>query len=246
MYHWSSFNIQANIHRHREALGISVDYLNELMLQTGREERELAIQNNQYHHDIPAITVIVYGGWSKRFHGHSYSANSGVGVIFEAATKKLLYIGVKDKYCAVCSIAHKKHTKPPDHKCFKNWSGSSRSMESDIIAAGFRQSKSMHGLQYTEVIGNGNSSVLHIIQTTVKSYSRDVEKVECANHTVKCFRSRLKQLAKDFPSFRGRGHLTISVIMKITHGARCAIQNHSKTNNITSYEMIFKQAQSII
>ena len=65
------------------------------------------------------------------------------------------------------------------------------------------------------------------------SYGRDVEKVECANHAVKCFRGRLEQLAKDFPSFRGRGRLTKSVIMKITHGARCAIRNHSKTNNIT-------------
>ena len=105
-------------------------------------------------------------------------------------------------------------------------------MESDIIATGFRQSESMHGLRYTKVIGDGDSSVLHTIQTTVKSYGRDVEKVECANHAVKCFRGRLEQLAKDFPSFRGRGRLTKSVIMKITHGARCATWNHSKTNNI--------------
>ena len=71
------------------------DYLNELMLEAGRKERELAIPNSQYHHDVPAITVIVDGGWSKRSHGHSYNANSGVGVIFGAATKNLLYIGIK-------------------------------------------------------------------------------------------------------------------------------------------------------
>ena len=76
-------------------------------------------------------------------------------------------------------------------------------MESDIIAAGFRQSENMHGLRYTEVIGDGDSSVLHTIQTTVTSYGRDVKKVECANHAVKCFRGRLEQLTKDFPSFRG-------------------------------------------
>ena len=54
-----------------------------------------------------------------------------------------------------------------------------------------------------------------------------------ANHAVKCYRSRLEQLAKDFPSFRGRGGLTKSTIMKITHGACCAILNHSIGNNIT-------------
>ena len=73
-------------------------YLNELMLEAGKQERELAIQNNEDHHGIPAITVIVDGGWSKRAHGHSYNVNSGVGVMFGAATKKLLYLRVKNKH----------------------------------------------------------------------------------------------------------------------------------------------------
>ena len=207
-------------------------YLGELMLQAGREEKNLAIKNNKYHQTIPAITVIVDGGWSKRPHKHSYNANSGVGVIFGAATKKLLYMGVKNKYCAVCSIAQKKKSKPPNHQCFKNWSGSSTSMEADIIASGFRPSESMHGVRYTQVIGDGDSSIFYTIQTTVPTYGRDVVKIECANHAIKCYRSRLEQLAKDFPLFRGQGGLTKSIILKITHGARCAIPNHSNSNDI--------------
>ena len=185
------------------------DYLTELMLKAGQEEKQIAIQNETQHHELPAISVIVDGGWSKRSHGHSYNANSGVGVIFGAATKKLLYIGVRNKYCAVCSIAKKKQLTPPQHKCLKNWCGSSTSMEADIIAAGFKASESMHGLHYTEVIGNGDSSVLHTVQTTVP-YGRDVKKVECANHAVKCYRGRLEQLAKDYPTFRGRGAKQLS------------------------------------
>ena len=57
-------------------------------------------------------------------------------------------------------------------------------MEADIIATGFRIME-MHGVRYTEVIGDGDSSVLHNIRTTVLSYSRDVDKVECLNHAVK-------------------------------------------------------------
>ena len=53
-------------------------------------------------------------------HKYSYNPNSGVGVIFGAATKKLLYMGIKNKYCAVCSIAQKKNSESPNHKCFKN------------------------------------------------------------------------------------------------------------------------------
>ena len=208
-------------------------YLTELMLEAGREEKQIAINNKQDHHGIPCITVIVDAGWSKRSHQHSYNANSGVGVIFGAATNKLLYMGVRNKYCAVCSIAQRNKVDPPQHMCFKNWTGSSTSMEADIIATGFRISQEMHGVRYTQVIGDGDSSVLHNIRTTVPSYGRDVDKIECANHAVKGYRSKLEKLAKDFSAFRGRGGLTKSVILKITYGARCAIRKHSETNDVT-------------
>ena len=51
-------------------------------------------------------------------------------------------------------------------------------MDSEIIAAGFRQSESMHGLRYTAAIGDEDSSVLHTIQTTVIPYGYDVQKME--------------------------------------------------------------------
>ena len=36
------------------------------MIKAGGEEKALAIANNDYHDDIPAITVVCDGGWSKR------------------------------------------------------------------------------------------------------------------------------------------------------------------------------------
>ena len=75
------------------------------MFKTGREEKQIAEQSIKYHEGVPAITVVVDGGWSKWSHKHSYNANSGVGVTFGAATKKLLYISVRNKHCAACSIA---------------------------------------------------------------------------------------------------------------------------------------------
>ena len=82
------------------------------MFKTGREEKQIAEQSIKYHEGVPAITVVVDGGWSKWSHKHSYNANSGVGVTFGAATKKLLYISVRNKHCAACSIAQK-HSSPP-------------------------------------------------------------------------------------------------------------------------------------
>ena len=157
------------------SLGISFEhYLNELILQAGKEEKLIAEQNGKYNEGIPSIFVVVDAGWSKRTHKHSYNANSGVGVIFGATTKEILYIGVRNKYCAACSIAKKQGIEPSTHWCFHNWSKSSTSMESDIIASGFKLPEQMHGLRYTELIGDGDSSVLHIIQTTVLTYGRHI------------------------------------------------------------------------
>ena len=69
------------------------------VVAAGKEEKKLAIAHNLYHNGVPAITVVVDDGWNKRSHKHSYNAKSGVGVIFGAATKKLLFIGVRNKYC---------------------------------------------------------------------------------------------------------------------------------------------------
>ena len=115
------------------------------LLAAGEEEKRLAIENGQYHQGIPAISVVVDAGWSKQSHKHTYNANSGVGVIFGNATGQLLYVGVRNKYRSVCSIAER--CEVPNHRCFKNWSGSSTSMEADIIVQGLNMSESMHGLR---------------------------------------------------------------------------------------------------
>ena len=41
------------------------------LIAAGKEERHLAIANDEYHCGVPAITVVVDGGWSKRSHKHS-------------------------------------------------------------------------------------------------------------------------------------------------------------------------------
>jgi len=82
----------------------------------------------------------------------------------------------------------------PDHNCYKNWSGSSCSMEANIIVEGFRLSESMHGLKYQHMIGD--SSVQHAVHNGVPSYGRHVQKLECTNHAVKCFREHLESWQK--------------------------------------------------
>ena len=104
--------------------------LSNSMKQAGEEEKAIAVSKHNYQDgDIPSVTVIVDGGWSKRAHKHSYNAKSGVGIIISKQTGKILFMGVRNKYCAVC------HTSPgesiPEHTCFLNWDQSPSVMETD-------------------------------------------------------------------------------------------------------------------
>ena len=107
--------------------------LQESMVKAGREEKRLAEMRKEYYDGVPAITVIVDGGWSKRSHKHSYNAKSGVAIIIGAETRKILYIGVRNKCCASCA----RNIPVENQKCYRNWSESSSQMETDIILEGF-------------------------------------------------------------------------------------------------------------
>ena len=47
------------------------DKLHESMMEAGREERKLAIEREDFHVGVPATTIIVNAGWSKRSHRHT-------------------------------------------------------------------------------------------------------------------------------------------------------------------------------
>ena len=55
-----------------------------------------------------------------------------------------------------------------------------------------------------------------------------IEKVECANHSVKCFHSQLENLVSNNPSYKHRGKLTEAMWKRLTRAACCAIVMRSK------------------
>ena len=200
--------------------------LEESMISAGKVEKQIAIKKGHYHQNVPAITVIVDGGWSKRTHKHSYNALSCVGVIFGKETQKLLHIGVRNKFCAICAKdASKKHD------CFKNWTGSSSSMEPDIILEGFCKAEQQHGLRYINFIGDGDSSVHTTLISGVRGWGDAITKQECANHAVKCYRSSLENLVKDKPQYKGRHKLTEPQRKRLASAVRCAIIMRTKEVN---------------
>jgi len=109
------------------------------MKQAGEEEKAIALSKDNRDGYIPRITVVVDGGWSKQAHKHSYNAKSGVGIIISKETGKILFMGARNKYCAVCN--NTSGSTIPEHTCFQNWDQSSSAMETDIIMEGFCQSE---------------------------------------------------------------------------------------------------------
>lgn len=112
-------------------------------------------------------------------------------------TRKVLYMGVKNKYCTPCVRAQRAGVEPKQHTCYKNWglNQSSSSMEPALIADGFACSEEMYGIRYARLIADGDSSVYKRI-LECRPYKRTtVEKIECKNHLLRNFCNKLKLLA---------------------------------------------------
>ena len=81
-----------------------------------------------------------------------------MGIIIGKEIGKILFMGVRNKYC-VARINKAGNDTPPEHTCYLNWKGSSSSMEADIILEGFKQCEKQNGVRCTEFNGDGDSPV---------------------------------------------------------------------------------------
>ena len=203
------------------------EILEQSMKEAAEEEKRLAIEKGSFHEGVPAIDVVLDGGWCKRTHKHSYNAKSGVAIIIGLETGKLLHIGVRNKYCSVCEIAEKQGKEPQNHDCHKNWEGASSSMETDIILEGFKNAERKYGLRYIRFVGDGDSSVHPTLIAEVPVWGHAIRKVECANHATKCYRAALEKLVAEKPKYKGRGKLTEGMRKRLTGAARSAIKMRS-------------------
>jgi Na+/citrate or Na+/malate symporter len=115
-------------------------------------------------------------------------------------------------------------------------------METDILLEGFKKAE-VFGLRYTELIGDGDSSVHPTMVSQVPVWGHAITKVECANHAVKCYRSALENLVKKKPHYKGKGNLTERMSKRLTKAARCAKTMRSAEENRTiavkSYKLIY-------
>lgn len=96
------------------------------------------------------MPVIIDGGWGKRSYGKAFNSLSGCAVIIGARTKKIIFFGVRNKYCHTCKIAESKCSPPNFHICNKNYNEPSSGMEADIILEGFKSCE-LQGARFNTV-----------------------------------------------------------------------------------------------
>lgn len=161
-------------------------------------------------------------------------------------TKKVLYLGVRNKYCCVCARASSKNKQAEDHKCYKNWDGSSSGMESDILVEGFNKSIDMYGVKYARFIGDGDSNVYKKILDSRPYDNLTVEKIECKNHLLRNACNKLKQIV----TCRKNGYISLrKLIENKIRRLRAAVTEavkHRKNEGITRNEKLVALRNDIL
>lgn len=224
------------------------------MNAAGIEEAKYARDNGEVDElGRPCITVVADGAWSKRSYKTNYNALSGVATIIGYRTKKVLFMGVRNKYCTICEIAKRSNKTVRSHICYKNWSSTSTSMESDIIVEGFNESISMHNLVYSKLIGDGDSSVtkkLHLAKPYGPNFT--ITKIECTNHIMRNYINRLRDMTVKRKSYVG--NIVPGVLRKILRdrlrklrsAVTMAVQFRMKQSNFSHNEKVNLLKQDIM
>lgn len=161
-------------------------------------EIRLAIAANEVDSSGNAlIRVVCDGSWGKRSYGKGFNSLSGCAVIIGMRTKKVIYFGVKNKYCHTCKISYSKTCPPNEHDCNINYVGPSSCMEAEIIVEGFEACE-RKGARFHQLVADGDSSTYKEIKERgmYKNPDVTVEKFECVNHLFRNYTKQFLQLKK--------------------------------------------------
>lgn len=196
----------------------------ECLREAAEEESRAAIERGDVDpiDGVPFITVVTDGTWSKRSYNRNFTALSGVGAIVGAHTEKVLWIGVKNKYCVTCVRAFNKKVTPNAHSCTRNFKGPSSEMEWETILEGFNSSVEQYNLRYMNVIADGDSSTYSKLLEHKPYGDRHIRKIECTNHLHRNFRKNIEAAVKG--CVRGLNRHVVDNLERIRKDVCSAVQ----------------------
>lgn len=135
------------------------------------------------------------GSWGKRSNGHRYNSASGCAAIIGTRSKKVCYIGCKNKRCTACNLNQlraKNNQKIHKHKCYRNYTGASGGMEPEIIIDGFEELQDK-GIKFTTVCTDGDSTTVARLKNKCK-YGQEIRHQLCCNHVMKSMGKKLREV----------------------------------------------------
>ncbi|XP_063216740.1 uncharacterized protein LOC134527744 isoform X1 [Bacillus rossius redtenbacheri] len=146
-------------------------------------------------------------------------------------------MSVRNKFCYVCAQSISGED-IPKHACYKNWSGSSTSMEANIILEGFQQSEALYNVKYSKMIADGDSSCYKKILEARPYANLTVEKIECRNHLLRNYCTKLRNLSEQHRiGSSSQRKLLLQKILKLRRAVTEAVK-HRKSEEMSLREKI--------
>ncbi len=137
------------------------------------------------------VTLPGDGAWQKKGSGRSYDSQSGHASLMGEKCGKVVAVEVASLACKFCE-AHKGEPFIPDHKCSKNYTGSSKGMESKLIIDMLQNIKEK-GVEVNQLVLDGDSTTVARARKTVNP-SLKVRRDK--NHVKKGFATSMYDLKK--------------------------------------------------
>ncbi|XP_062533778.1 uncharacterized protein LOC134202799 [Armigeres subalbatus] len=186
------------------------------------------------------------GSWGQRSNGHRYNSASGCAAIIATRTKKVCYVGCKNKRCIACNInmTRVKNNQPiREHKCYRNYKGASGGMEPAIIIDGFEVLRHK-GLKFTTVVTDGDSTTVARLKNSCK-YGPEIRHQLCCNHVMKNLGKKLRE-ARNKPGYCRR-KVTQCIEVEHDYGEEAVTameESEDVTHDCTTIESKYKVTEA--
>lgn len=168
------------------------------------EEGHLSATNSI---ESTGITASADGAYQRRGSGRCYNSLSGTATLIGKRTGKIVGFSARYKRCRKCDVAKAKHRTPNKHACKKNWTGTAKSMEPDMIVEILKEVKDKNNPVVT-LIGDDDCTAFNRARCEVSSC---IEKLSDKNHVKKNISNKLYKLKSKHKELSVK---TITAIMK--------------------------------
>ncbi|CAG2217615.1 unnamed protein product [Mytilus edulis] len=178
----STLNIPPVSHRmfdeRQKEIGTVLEEIAEKSMKEWTEKEKSMTKECSGNEDI---TVAVDAGWQKRGSGRSYDSLTGHCSMIGTRTGMILDYSLRSRTCRVCVTARRMKKIPKVHTCRKNYSGSSKAMEADMVVQMVADAR-IKGTNIMTIVGDEDATTIARLRNKV---DKSIIKLSDSNHVKK-------------------------------------------------------------